>query len=289
MCDKLSPNHFMPIPVTCPSCLKRFTVNDKFAGQTGPCPNCRKPIKIPEKAEEVVIHAPEATGPKDSKGKSVLKPIRRKDFKVSLPVMLTAGLSSLVIFGLALGIRFSGKEPATALLAIGALLLAPPLAYLGYWFLQDDELDSYAGKELWIRAGICSVVFAFTWLLYYFIPSYLSNYKTMAEFSGLDLLVMLPIMIVIGMFVSVLTFELEVLQGLLHYVLYLSITIFLALIMGTKLANPLVSEATISTPRVTQPSIPKGADAKPVPPATNTPPKADAAAEPEKPRINVLQ
>lgn len=279
----------MPIPVTCPSCLKRFTVNDKFAGQTGPCPNCRKPIKIPEKAEEVVIHAPEPTGPKDARGKSVLKPIRRKDFKVSLPVMLIAGLSALVIFGLALGIRVSGQEPATALLAIGALLLAPPLVYAGYWFLQDDELEGYSGKEMLIRCAICSAVFAFTWLLYNAIPTYLNNHKSLAEFSGLDLVIMVPIMITIGTLASVLTFELEALQGMLHYMLYLSITVFLALIMGTKLASPFATSETISTPRSTQPIAPQSSDTKPAPNKNGTTPKVNTTPETEPPKVKVFQ
>ncbi len=278
----------MPIPVTCPSCLKRFTVGDKFAGQTGPCPNCRKPIKIPEKTEEVVIHAPDPTGPKDSKGKSVLKPIRRKDFKVSLPILLAVGLSSIVIVGLALGIRFTGQEPPTLLLAIGTLMLAPPLVYGGYWFLQDDELEGYSGKELLIRCAICSAVFAFTWLLYYFIPSYLSNYKSLAEFSGLDLLIMVPIMILIGTLVSVLAFELEALQGMLHYMLYLSLTVFLALIMGTKLASPFATDETISTPKVTEPVTPQ-VTTKPAPATNGGTPKADVPEQTEKPKIKVLQ
>ena len=69
----------MPIQVTCPGCLSRFSVSDKFAGKKGPCPKCKKEISIPTKAEEVVIHAPEPTGPKDSQGKVILKPIRRTD------------------------------------------------------------------------------------------------------------------------------------------------------------------------------------------------------------------
>jgi uncharacterized protein DUF1559 len=37
----------MPIPFTCPHCGKSMTVDDQFAGQTGPCANCRQPITIP--------------------------------------------------------------------------------------------------------------------------------------------------------------------------------------------------------------------------------------------------
>jgi hypothetical protein len=37
----------MPIPFTCPHCGKSMTVDDKFAGQTGPCAGCQQPITIP--------------------------------------------------------------------------------------------------------------------------------------------------------------------------------------------------------------------------------------------------
>jgi prepilin-type processing-associated H-X9-DG protein len=37
----------MPIPFTCPHCGKSMSVDDKFAGQTGPCSSCQQPITIP--------------------------------------------------------------------------------------------------------------------------------------------------------------------------------------------------------------------------------------------------
>jgi len=37
----------MPIPFTCPHCGKAMTVDDKFAGQTGPCAACKQTITIP--------------------------------------------------------------------------------------------------------------------------------------------------------------------------------------------------------------------------------------------------
>ena len=69
----------MPINVTCPNCQTRFKVSDKFAGQTGPCPKCKSPIKIPKKEEEVVIHSPDEFGPKDTSGRAVLKPLERQE------------------------------------------------------------------------------------------------------------------------------------------------------------------------------------------------------------------
>jgi type II secretory pathway pseudopilin PulG len=37
----------MPIAYSCPHCGKSFSVADQFAGQTGPCAACGKPITIP--------------------------------------------------------------------------------------------------------------------------------------------------------------------------------------------------------------------------------------------------
>ena len=273
----------MPIQVTCPGCLKRFTVNDKFAGKSGPCPSCRKVIKIPDKSEEVVIHAPEQSGPKDSTGRSVLKPLRRKEVKLSVPVMLAAGISTFIVFGLALGIRLTGQAPPFALLVSGAMLLAPPLVLVGYWFLRDDELDGYVGRELIIRCGICAAAFAGCWLIFAFVPMYLSGEKSAAEVPGSYMLFTLPIMVIIGTFVSVGTLELEFVQGALHYLLYLAITLILALTMGTSLSNSFNGSATSPRPSVGAPSdpvAPKLPDA--VKPAEKPPAE-------DRPKINILQ
>jgi hypothetical protein len=277
----------MPIQVTCPGCLKRFTVNDKFAGKSGPCPSCRKVIKIPDKSDEVVIHAPEPTGPKDSAGKSVLKPIRRKEVALSIPVLLGAGIATLVVFGLAFGIRLTGDAPPTALLVIGAVVLAPPLVVVGYWFLRDDELDGYSGRELIIRCSICALAFAGCWLLFAFVPMYVTGEKSMADVPGSFMLFTFPVMIVIGTFVSVGALELEFVQGALHYLLYLAITLILALIMGTKLSDSFSGDSSNSVPAVTKPAV-LGTPPKTPEPAKATEKPADKP-ESEKPKINVLQ
>ena len=117
----------MSIPVTCPHCHKRFKVSEKFAGQTGPCPSCKQPIKVPEKEEEVVIHAPEEFGPKDASGQAVLKPVEREETKIT-PVMIVAiiaaclGTIAVVFF---LGRSFDGEVPVW-ILGIGAVLFGPP-------------------------------------------------------------------------------------------------------------------------------------------------------------------
>ncbi len=40
----------MPIPYSCPHCGKQFSVAEQYAGQTGPCAACGKPITIPAAA-----------------------------------------------------------------------------------------------------------------------------------------------------------------------------------------------------------------------------------------------
>ncbi len=244
--------------------MKRFSVSDKFAGKSGPCPNCKKTIRIPEKSDEIVIHAPDEAAPKDAKGRSILKPIRRTEVKLSMPVILAAALSSLVVVGVAFGFGISGGAPL-ALLAVGAIALALPLVFVGYWFLHDDELAGYRGRELLIRCTICAAVFAALWGLYAYLPVYLTSD---AEISGLEVAMLLPIMIAIGTIASVLTFELEVLQGALHYAFYLIITLTLAWLAGAPLLAPRDAETTGAVP----PSIsspvdraPSAAPAKPVP------------------------
>lgn len=262
----------MAIAVTCPSCLKRFSVSDKFAGKSGPCPNCQKTIKIPEKADEVVIHAPEDAAPKDSKGRSILKPIRRTEVNLSLPVIMAAALSTIVVFGLALGFGLSGGAPVV-LLAVASVLLAAPLVFVGYWFLHDDELDSFKGRELLTRCGICAVAFAAAWAVYAYVPAYLNDGDPI---TGIQIALLIPVMIAIGAAASVLTLELEVTQGVLHYAFYLGITFVLAWLAGA----PLTGSGNSTGPSASPASV--------VAPAEPASPAAPAA---ESPRAipNVLQ
>ncbi|MBX3420512.1 MAG: hypothetical protein KF752_03040 [Pirellulaceae bacterium] len=268
----------MPIPVTCPTCFTRFSVSDKFAGKSGPCPKCKATIKIPELAQQVVVHAPADKGPTDSKGKSVLKPIGRQDVKLSLPVILTAALGTLTVFAVAFGLRLSNQPPSAWIVGAAGLLLALPLVAVGYWFLRDDELQGFQGHELWVRCLICAVVFALGWALYRFIPAYLNGYESAAETSLLEMLLMFAVMIGLGTAAAVLTLEIELGQGLLLYALYLIVTLALAGLSGTPLGEvmPGKSSATDTRPRVRQPAVdviePKDDGAAEAAPASEPPP-----------------
>ena len=228
----------MPIQVTCPGCLARFTVSDKYSGKKGPCPKCKKEIVVPDKSQEVVIHAPEPSGPKDSKGVAVLKPIKRIEFRVGWLTWLGVAVGTLVVLGIAYSIRINAALPPVYLLVLGAIGIAPPLIMMAYTFLRDDELAGYSGKEYLVRTSICSLVFSSTWLLYYWIAIYLDN-KTLADVSSIEMAALMLGMIAVGTSASLICFELETGQAVLHYAIYFAATFFLCMIMGIELAEPL--------------------------------------------------
>ena len=217
----------MPIQVTCPGCLARFTVSDKYAGKTGPCPKCKKVIVVPDKSQEVVIHAPEPSGPKDSKGVAVLKPIRRTEFRVGVKTWAATIVGALSVVGIAIAVRYSNSPPPVWLLVLGAIALAPPIVMLGYTFFRDDELAGYSGKEYLVRTAICSVVFAFTWLLYYWIAPYLNDSKSLVDVPGSLMAIVMIGMLVVGSGVSLATLELETGQSVLQYLSYFAVCFFL--------------------------------------------------------------
>src|SRR5262245_58001479 len=52
----------MPIAYSCPYCSKQFSVAEQFAGQTGPCAACGKPITIPGVPQNVYAPKPRSSG-----------------------------------------------------------------------------------------------------------------------------------------------------------------------------------------------------------------------------------
>jgi hypothetical protein len=230
----------MPIPVTCPGCLTRFTVSDKYAGKTGPCPKCKKQLLVPDKSQEVVIHAPESSGPKDSKGVAVLKPLKRAEFKLSRVELIVAAVLTVLSIGLAVFGRVGFAEPPIWLLALGVLVLSFPLAWIGYTFFHDDELAEYSGTERLTRVGICAAIFAASWGLYWFLAFYMGN-KTLADVDSLQFAGFVVVMFIVGTLGSLAAMELEIGQSLMHYSMFFGVTFILAMTVGLQLAEPLAS------------------------------------------------
>jgi len=244
----------MPIPVTCPGCLSRFTVSDKYAGKQGPCPKCKQTITVPDKSQEVVIHAPENFGPKDASGRPVLKPIKRVEFTPNGFQIIVAIVVAAVSIIAALWVRFSAVTPPTWGLALVAMALAYPLSSIGYTFFKDDELGGYIGKERLIRLGICAGVFALTWGIYWLLAYYFGN-RVLAQVDTLQMAILVAIMFGLGIAVSVGACELEVGQSFLHYAVYFVATLLLALLAGVQLAEPFSSnsdDALLGVPKGSQ-------------------------------------
>jgi hypothetical protein len=220
----------MAIDVTCSKCHTRFQVSEKFAGKKGPCPKCKNIITVPDKTQEVVIHAPEVSGPVDSKGEAVLKPITRKEVRLTTPVIVGIVASVLVVLLLAfvLRIAFPGGKAPPLLTILGSIVLAPALTFAGYTFLRDDELEPHRGLDLILRLIAPSVVYPGLWGLYWLVFAYLG--PTVPP-NWYVLPFVLLIAIGIGAFTAQASLDLEFGTGALHYSLYLAATVVLRLIV----------------------------------------------------------
>jgi predicted Zn finger-like uncharacterized protein len=219
----------MPIDVTCPGCHTRFQVSDKFAGKSGPCPKCKTVIKVPEKKDEVIIHAPEEYGPKDSTGRAVLKPIARVETRLSRGQIaaIVGSVGAVVAAAVVLRLQYPGGQIPTWISSLGAALLGPPLAFAGYTFLRDQELEPYRGREVLLRSLVCGLVYAAIWGAYWGVFAYLRT-----EPNWQVLCAVVPVMVTIGAVAAQASFDLELGTGAMHYALYLLSTLVLRVVMG---------------------------------------------------------
>lgn len=229
----------MPIHVVCPGCHVRFKVGDQHAGKTGACPKCKGPIKIPEIGDEVVIHEPELeAGAKDAKGRSVLKPIRRKETKFQLNAALIVGGAAILTLAIAFLIGRSkddlGEQTLTYILIGGAVLLGPALAYAGYFFLRDDELGAFQGTDLLVRSLGCGLAYAAMWGLYWYLGYQIFGDEAYNK-EGLEIIqvgILAAVAIALGTGVAFVAFDFEPITGFFHFALYFGATILLRAVMG---------------------------------------------------------
>ncbi|MHB8969684.1 MAG: zinc ribbon domain-containing protein [Pirellulaceae bacterium] len=224
----------MPIEVLCPGCKTRFQVSEKFVGKKGPCPKCKTVITIPEKTAEVVVHAPQEFGPKNAAGVGVLKPIVRKDTKVS-PLVVVGILSGIImVLVVALLLRGLG-DISPWVLGLGAFFLAPPLVLGGYTFLRDPELEPYRGVSLMVRVLICGALYAALWGAYAWLPGVTFNLERLELFH---LLLIVPPLAAAGTFVALYSLDLAFTDAMIHYAFYVLVTVVLCLITGVSLLGP---------------------------------------------------
>ena len=226
----------MAIDVTCTSCKTRFQVSEKFAGKSGPCPKCKATIKIPEKKDEVKIHGGEEFDSKTATGQPTFKPISRTEVKLQSPQIVAIIGSVVVVLIAALVIRMTSKggDVPPLVTILGSILLGPPLAFAGYTFLRDDELEPYRGNEVILRSLVCGLAFAAIWGAYWLGFAYWYDWKPLptGQPNWQIMAAVVPAMIAVGAFASQASFELEITTGALHYGMYLISTVILRFIMG---------------------------------------------------------
>lgn len=238
----------MAIRVTCPKCHTRFNVSDKFAGKEGPCPKCKSKIRIPDKTEEVVITAPSASGPKDSQGRAILKPIKRRETILSTVQLVLIAASIIGFLAVSFLMRTMIPERAEfpiLLLGLSSLIIAFPLVYVGYAFLRNQELDFYVGQELWGRVGICSVIYAMTWIAMPIAYFAFDNHYEVGSYVIAGV-IMLGVGGVAGMY----CFDLDYFMGSVHYGLYLGVCLLGRWLAGIEWL-PIDLEGTTTTTTTT--------------------------------------
>ncbi|HMO13980.1 MAG TPA: hypothetical protein PKD64_00905 [Pirellulaceae bacterium] len=204
----------MAIRVTCPTCLTRFNVSEKFAGKSGPCPKCKKTIKIPDASQEVKVFEPESFGPKGVSGQAILKPVFRKETSIT-PVQITLIASVIVgYFVMALVIRLlvEDKTGFADWLEFGlSLIFAFPVTFAGYTFLRNSELEPLRGQDLWIRIGAVSVIYGLLWLAMPLAAFTFAEYGT-ASWASASV-----VMVLVGAAVAIMVLELDAINGIVHY------------------------------------------------------------------------
>lgn len=234
----------MPIPVVCPGCKARFNVSDQFAGKKGPCPKCKVVITIPNapppaiKEEEVKIHVPEqyASAGKGTKGQAISKPIVRQEVKLSTnQIAMMVGAVLLVLLLAVMG-RFMKGSMQMILIVVGLAAISGPIALAGYSFLRNDELEPYRGRSVLLRAGICAVVYAGLWGVFYALTS--TGYVTGQMWEWLYVA---PLFVVIGAATAFAVFDLDFGTASLHYAFFVVCTLLLRWAMGMP---PIWSAAT---------------------------------------------
>jgi hypothetical protein len=220
----------MSIIVVCPGCLKSFKVSDKFAGKTGPCPNCKRTLQVPTKETEVKIHTPEAFagGGKTTTGKLVTKPIthinaRLKPVTMAILAVSVAGVLAVTWLAGHAGLFDAaqvGLLQAIATAAAGLLVISPLLAVAAYEMLRDDEFEPFRGRSLYLRSAACGWAYASLWGVFAILSPHIVTGEVWNWFFVLPF-------VGIGALAPMGAFDLEFSDGLFHCGFYLLATLLL--------------------------------------------------------------
>jgi hypothetical protein len=222
------------IIVVCRGCRKSFKVSDKFAGQTGPCPSCKRPLRVPTKAEEVKIEAPEefAGGGKSASGQLITKPIARINARfrpLTTAIIVASAAAALVAARLGRPLWITPGVQGFLAQMVGLLIISPPLVIAAYEVLRDDELEPYRGAALYLRTGLCSLAYAALWGIFGLLA-----YKGWVggKEEVWNWLFVVPGLAAFGGVASLAALDLDFGDGISHYGFYLVATVLLRWVAG---------------------------------------------------------
>ena len=217
----------MSIIVVCPGCLKSFKVSDKFAGKTGPCPNCKRTLQVPTKESEVKVYTPEAFagGGKSAAGKLITKPIARVNARLK-PV--TTAILGATVVGVLLVTWIGGQArwfDDRIGSTLGLLVISPFLAFAAYEILRDDEFEPYRGRPLYLRSAGCALAYVSLWGVFAVLSPHIVTGEVWNWFFVLPF-------IAIGALAPMGAFDFEFGDGVFHYTSYLVVTLLLRWVAG---------------------------------------------------------
>jgi hypothetical protein len=162
----------------------------------------------------------------------VLKTYKRKDARFQ-PLVFTGVVGFVLVAVLVALVLRSTGDVELWLLAAAAVVLGPPLAWAGYPFLRDQELEGYQGTDLIIRSVACGLVYALLWGLYMFVGEQLWGADAMS--GGMEiyqLVVMAAAVLGIGTFAAYVSLDLEPFSAFFHAAMYFAVTVVLRLVAG---------------------------------------------------------
>ena len=219
----------MPISVVCNGCKTRFAVSEKFAGQTGPCPKCKKPITIPKPAaQSVTIHEPESPAAAASPGgHGSTVPFRRVDRPVSTLtlVLLGAVAVGLLVAAFVVGRAYPEGTIPPWLLLSAAFAVAIPCVVLGYAAVRDREREPWRGMPLLVRTLCCAAVYAGLWAVKGMMPA-----DATAEMW--QWIYLAPVFGLPGALAALVALELDWGQAITHFSFYVLVTALLRYLAG---------------------------------------------------------
>jgi hypothetical protein len=221
----------MSIIVVCPGCLKSFQVSDQFAGRTGPCPKCKRTLTVPDKAQQVEVHAPEefAGGGRSATGKLITKPVAFETTKAQPVKVVAIVAGALTVLALTWVGGHAGLLKNMIVTAVGLLAVSPLLVIAAYAILRNQELEPYRGTALYVRSSLCAFAYVALWGIFSLL---VARGVITGELFGW--LIVVPAFAATGGMFALATLDLDYGDAVFHFGFYVLVTLVLRWAAGMK-------------------------------------------------------